>query len=139
MRQVRHTVEVSAPIEAVVLLVGAFDLIADFHPQVASCDADGDKVGSTRTLWLADGQEIEERLVEELSNGYAYEGVGGSVSMARWRGRIEVDANGEGSSVTWTLELEPADGVDPRVLLQQSQGLLEEGLASVKRQLEGLD
>ena len=139
MARAELTVEIDSPIEAVVLLVGAFDLIADFHPQIASCDAQGETAGATRTLWLADGQDIEERLVEELSNGYVYEGLAPSSNMASWRGRIEVVARGEHASVTWTLDLEPGPGVDEEILMQQTHGILEEGLASAKRQLEGLD
>lgn len=139
MRRVQHSVQIDAPIEAVVLLIGAFDLFADFHPQVASCDVDGEGEGATRTLWLADGQEVEERLVEELSNGYVYEGTAGSSNMAAWRGRIEVEPRDEHSTVTWTLEVEPAPGVDAAVLMARTQGMLEEGLGSAKRQLEGLD
>lgn len=130
---------IDAPVEAVVEIVGAFDLFADFHPQVASCDVDGEGAGATRSLFLGDGQEVHERLVEELDGGYVYEGVAPSVSMARWRGRIEVTPRGAHATVTWTLDVEPTEGTDAGVLAVRTQGMLEEGLASVKRQLEGLD
>lgn len=140
MPRVQHSVQIDAPIEAVVLLLGAFDLFADFHPQIASCEVDGEGPGATRTLWLADGQVVSERLVEELSNGYVYEGTTPSSNMAAWRGRIEVHpARAEHTTVTWTLDMDPARGIDLAVLVARAQGMLEEGLASAKRQLEGLD
>ncbi len=140
MPRAQHSVQIDAPIEAVVLLVGAFDLFADFHPQVASCEVEGEGPGAMRTLWLADGQVVHERLVEDLSNGYVYEGTAASSNMAGWRGRIEVHpARGEYATVTWTLDVDPARGVDIAVLMARSQGMLEEGLGSAKRQLEGLD
>lgn len=138
MERIHHSVGIDAPIEAVFLLVGAFDLLGDFHPQVASLEADGEGVGATRTLWLGDGQVLTERLVEELSNGYVYEGAA-SANAQTWRGRIEVDARGDHTTVTWSLDFEPAPGLDAGTARARMLGMLEEGLASAKRQLEGLD
>lgn len=138
MPHVEVSVDIEAAVEAVVLFVGAFDLIADFHPQIAACQADGDEVGAERTLWLSDGQAIREVLTEELANGYAYRSTEASHGMARWEGRIEVAAVGEHSRATWTLDFEPAGELDPDRLAESTRGLFEEGLASAKRQLEGL-
>jgi len=129
-------VHFGAAIEDVGELVGAFDLIADFHPQIAGCDADGDGVGAKRTIWLSDGQEVEDRLSEVLGHGYAYEGVD-SQNMRSWRGRIEIVPDGDGTNVSWTVDYEPKDGVDVDALDAQLRGVLEEGLASARRLLAG--
>jgi len=135
---VEVSVDIEAAIEAVVVFLGAFDLVADFHPQIAACQADGEGEGATRTLWLSDGQEISEVLTESLHNGYVYESAEPSMGMARWKGRIEVAAVGEHSRATWTLEFEPNADTDAERIAESTRGLFEEGLASAKRQLEGL-
>ncbi|MBX3275444.1 MAG: SRPBCC family protein [Sandaracinaceae bacterium] len=139
MRRVSHAVPIDAPPGEVAALVGAFDLFADFHPQVAGCEADGVEVGARRALLLADGQTITEQLVEDLAPGYVYASLGPSENMASWRGRIEIAPRGEHALVTWTLEVEPREGVDADALMQRAQGLLEEGLGAAKRFLERLD
>ncbi|MCB9597405.1 MAG: SRPBCC family protein [Sandaracinaceae bacterium] len=138
MEHIEYSLQIDAPIEAVLLLVGAFDLFGDFHPQVASCDAEGEGVGATRTLWLGDGQELVEELTEELPNGYVYTG-SDSVNAKRWTGRIAVAARGEHATVSWTLDFEPAAGQETQAVRARMLGMLEEGLVSAKRQLEGLD
>ena len=138
MLHLQVSADIEAAIEAVVLFLGAFDLIADFHPQIAACQTDGDEVGATRRLWLSDGQEISEVLTELAHNGYSYRSTAPSHGMARWEGRIEVEADGEHSRVKWSLDFEPTDDADPDRIAESTRGLFEEGLASAKRQLEGL-
>lgn len=130
--------DIDSGVEVVTDFVGAFELVADFHPQIAACEVDGDGVGARRRLTLADGQEVEEVLVEQLPHGYVYENTGESRRMAVWRGRIEVVPLGGHSRVTWTLDVDAGPEVDPDQLLTSTLGLLDEGLGSVKRQLEGL-
>jgi len=132
-------VDIAAPVDAVSRLVCAFDLVADFHPQIASCQVDGEGAGATRVLFLADGQEIHERLIEERAQSYRYEGIRESRHFQSWRGRIEVVAEGAGSRVTWSIEFEPTPGTDARAAGAQQAGIFEEGLASAQRQLAGLD
>ena len=139
MTEVRVTVDIDAPSEAVARLVAAFDLAADVHPQIASCHTEGEGVGATRALFLADGQELHERMIAETPLGYTVEGSSPSRNYASWRAQIEVEARGEGSHVVWTLTFEPNPGLDVAELVVQQRGIFEEGLSSVKRQLEGLD
>ncbi len=138
MPKVEVSLSFDAPLEAVGDLVGAFDLLADFHPQIAGCDADGHEVGARRTLWLSDGQSVEDTLVEVLSPGYVYEGVD-SRHMTRWRGRIEVTPAAEQVTVTWTVDFDIKPGVDLDGITAQLRGVLEEGLAGASRQLAGLE
>lgn len=131
--------DIDAPADEVARLVAAFDLAADFHPQIASCHTDGEGVGTTRVMFLADGQELHERLTAETPRGYSYESSRPSKNYASWRGQIEIEDKGQGACVIWTLRFEPHPGVDVGELVTQQRGIFEEGLASVKRQLEGLD
>jgi len=141
--EVRAEIDIAAPPARVASFAAAFDLAADFHPQIASCHVEGEGVGATRVLFLADGQEIHERLTAESATSYAYEGIRPSRSFASWRGRIEVTPSRRGARVEWVLDFEPVEDLGPgrgldRVLAEQ-RGIFEEGLACLARQLEGLD
>lgn len=130
-------VDVDAPAPRALELVGDFDIISDFHPQVASCTVEGDGEGSVRTCTLSDGSVIVERLESDTDDGYAYVMLQGPSALLRYEGRVRVAPHGEGCTITWSVDFTVRDGRDEAALVERLRGLVETGLESAKRFLEG--
>jgi len=135
MAELEHRLDVDAPFEDVLDLVGDFSILNDFHPMVATCDVEGEGVGATRTLTLSDGSEAVERLTALHDDGYAYEHVAGQDPLRIYRGRVQVLRRGEGCTVIWSAEVE-AERDEDRIV-RRLLGLIEAGAESAKRFLEG--
>ena len=135
MAELEHRLDVDAPFEDVLDLVGDFSILNDFHPMVATCDVEGEGVGATRTLTLSDGSEAVERLVALHADGYEYEHVAGQAPLTRYRGRVRVIPRGAGCTIIWSAEVHAER--DEVKVVRRLLGLIETGAESAKRFLEG--
>lgn len=94
---------VGAPVDEVWALVGNFGAVGDFFPGVESFRLEGDD----RVIGML-GLEIRERLVErdDASHTLTYTIVDG-VPLDAHKAAISVAADGAGSQVTWSFDVEP--------------------------------
>ena len=92
-----------APPDEVWEKVGDFGGIAEYFPGIESCRLEGDD----RVIGLF-GMEIRERLLarDDASRSLTYSVVAG-VPIDSHRATITVEAEGEGSKVTWTYAVTP--------------------------------
>ncbi|HEY8354114.1 MAG TPA: SRPBCC family protein [Methylophilaceae bacterium] len=119
--------------------------IADWHPQVVECKADGQL---KRTLTLKNGgiivEEIDEILPEEMSISYRF---GSSseikaIPVSSLTGRIKVKAEGDKVNVVWIARYyradttnEPPAGMDDAAAQLSVNGYVKEGLAGLETHL----
>jgi mxaD protein len=96
-------VTVNASPDAVWEKVGNFGGVADFFPGIDSFRLEGDE----RVIGMF-GMEIRERLIErdEAARSISYSVVGG-VPLESHKATITVEAEGEGSKVTWAYDVTP--------------------------------
>jgi hypothetical protein len=126
LQTVAGSVELPATADQVWSLIGAFG--SDWHPLIARVRLTGTGIGQLRTLEMADGKVIVERLeaLDDAQRFCRYTNVAG-VPAAHYTGMLEVAPNGGGCIVTWRVQY-LADGrpdieVKRLVLALQKTGL----------------
>ncbi len=105
MAKARAEIELGAQPDAAWAVVGNFGGIGDWMPGIESCVVDGDD----RVLRLM-GLEVTERLErrDDEARTLSYRIVGG-VPVVNHLATISVVPDGDGSRVTWEVEVEPDD------------------------------
>ena len=85
--------------------VGDFAGIGGWFPGIDSCRIEGD----VRVLALGT-MEIREQLIErdEAARSITYSVIGG-VPVESHRATVKVTPNGNGSTITWTVDVEPEE------------------------------
>jgi mxaD protein len=98
-------VTLDAPPDAVWAKVGDFAGVGEFFPGIESFRLEGDD----RIIGMF-GMEIRERLLsrDDATRTLSYSVVGG-VPIESHTATITVEAEGDGSKVTWAYDVEPAE------------------------------
>jgi len=138
MSKVKMETRVPTTADTLWKTIGGFNSLANWHPAIAKSDATGDDKGSTRTLTLAGGGKIEERL-EDLSDKEKlcrYTILSGPLPVADYVAEIRVKDNGDGTStVEWSSEFEPIGSENEAV--KTIQGIYEAGFNNLKKMYGG--
>jgi hypothetical protein len=140
--QVTETVDTTASTKAVWKIVGGFDAIVNWLPNVASSPATkGSKVGSVRTITLAapGSPTVIETLTAHSGHSYSYkiDKVDPKVlPVSNYSSTITVAKNGTGSTVTWHGQFDPAGGADDAASEKAVSGLYRSGLDNIKKLAE---
>ena len=118
---------IDRPAAAVWELAGEFGGLDEWMPGVDSCKVEGD----TRILEVF-GMEITERLVrrDDAARVLEYSIMESPLDMTSHLGRIEVHEEGDGSRVTWHVE------VSPDHLTDLLAGTYQQALDAMKAHLE---
>jgi mxaD protein len=127
MGKARAEIEISRPADEVWAVVGDFGGIGEWMPGIVSCAV----VGDDRVLKMM-GMEIIERLERRDSNERVLVyGIAGGVPVINHRATITVLPDGDGSRVTWDVEVEPDDMTDMmHQVYQQSLDALKDHLSA---------
>lgn len=128
----------SFPVPAGVLwdMIGAFGDTGRWtgRPPEA-CRHEGSGIGSLRTLTLADGREIVDRLVAEGAMSYSYEIVSSPLPVAAYRATMAVAPAGEGECLfTWSGDITPA-GISDEAAASLFEGVYAQGIGMIEAQL----
>lgn len=101
-------IDIERPADAVWAVVGDFGGIAGWMPGVESCVVDGDD----RVIKMM-GMEVTERLEsrDEDDRVLVY-GIVGGVPVINHKATISVAAVGDGSHVSWDVDVEPDEMTD---------------------------
>lgn len=104
----RAEIDIAKPADVVWATAGEFGGIGDWFPGVESCVVDGDD----RILEML-GMKITERLEsrDPEARVLVY-GIVGGVPVGNHRATITVSEVGDGSHVTWEVEVEPDEMTD---------------------------
>jgi carbon monoxide dehydrogenase subunit G len=136
MTKVSMSTHIAAPINNVWDLIGGFNAVHDWHPAVEKSDIEGSGKGSVRTLHLLGGGKIEERLEQIDEEGYVYDYsiLSSPLPVANYRAtlRVEPSEDGQGTTVHWSSEFEPA-GASPQDATKVIQDIYQAGFDNLKK------
>jgi Polyketide cyclase / dehydrase and lipid transport len=100
-----------------------------------ACLREGHGIGALRTLTIADGRVIVDRLVDEGPLHYSYEIVTSPLPVASYRATMAVRPLGaQACEFTWSGEFEPA-GISDAQAIALFDGVYRDGLVMIERQL----
>jgi hypothetical protein len=118
MASVEEHVRISAPADDVWSIVRDFGSIADWTPPITDATVDGAGVGAERTLTLADGGQVVERLeaLDDEARTLRYSIVDGPLPVQDYEGTFSVtDVDDSTCEVTWastfTVDGPPEDEI----------------------------
>jgi hypothetical protein len=130
LQSITDRVDLNAAPDKVWALIGDFD--ASWHPLIANIKLIGNGVGQLRVIETIDGKQIVERLdaIDNSARLYRYTSISG-IPASDYTGRLEVKANGAGSSVEWGAQYLPK-GQGDIVVRTIVSTLFKTGLESLK-------
>lgn len=138
MARVSISARVDAAAGQVWQVIGGFNDLADWVPIVERSEVDGSGIGSVRTLTLADGGTVKERL-DSYDDGrsYGYSIVEAPLPVTAYRATIDVAPGGpDACTVTWSSTFEPSGAAEAEVV-EMLEGLYRLGLDTLKRRVAG--
>ncbi|MGE5115921.1 MAG: SRPBCC family protein [Betaproteobacteria bacterium] len=135
MAKVKMETKVPVSADALWQTVGGFNALPKWHPAVASSEATGDAKGSTRTLSLAGGGKLVERLedADPKRRSYRYSIVAGPLPVADYTAEVHVIDNGDGTStLEWSSDFEPK-GASEQDALGVVRGIYQAGFDNLRK------
>lgn len=117
--------------------MGSFASLGDWSPAVERYECDGETLGSVRTLHVAGGGVIVEKLVEmnPQERFYTYTIEDSPLPVKDYRSTIKVLDDGGGScTVHWSSTFEP-DGATEAEVIRIIEGIYHSGLDALKEEL----
>jgi hypothetical protein len=139
MAKVRMETKLNIPADTLWKTIGGFNALPDWHPAVAKSEATGELKGSTRTLNLAGGGTLVERL-EDLNAAdklYRYSILSGPLPVADYVAEIHVKDNGDATStVEWSSDFKPKDATEGDAV-KAIQGVYQAGFDNLKKMFGG--
>jgi uncharacterized protein YndB with AHSA1/START domain len=100
-------------------------LIASWFPGVTKCTCDG----NVRHVWVANGMEVDEEIVtnDGSAKRFQYKLLPGPVPVQEHLATLEVSADGDGTLVQYSVEVQPDDFGGP---MQETANAAMAGLKS---------
>ena len=134
MAKVSMSQGLSASASDVWQAIGKFSTIDTWLPPIASCEADGDAVGTMRKLTTGDGAVVHERLdsIDDAQWTYTYSITESPFPIERYQATIAVEKGDDGSSVVrWSSEFKPA-GAPEADVVGIVEGIYQAGFDALK-------
>ena len=119
-------------------LIGGFNALPDWHPAIEKSEIEGEGKGSVRTLHLAGGGTITERLEQLDDDGkhYSYAILSSPLPVADYKGTIRLQDDGDGCKVVWESEFQPA-GAPEGDAIDVIRGIYQAGFDNLKKMYGG--
>lgn len=138
MTKVNVTQELPVPAQAVWQVIGGFNALPDWHPAVEKSETKKEKGEMTRTLTLAGGGTIVERLetADDKERTYTYSILNGPLPVADYTATIRVRESGLGCSVEWSSEFTPS-GAPESDAAAAIRGVYEAGFENLRKMFGG--
>lgn len=134
MANVKMSTELNVSPDTLWEFIGKFNGLPDWHPAVEQSELKDE--GSVRTLKLAGGGTIEEKLVSrnDSEREYSYSIIDSPLPIANYTSTIKVrsDADGNKSIVDWSSEFNPS-GASESDAMKVVQGIYQAGLDNLKK------
>jgi len=114
-----------------------FGGIGDWAPGVESCDVEGEGIGSVRTVAMAGGVEMKERLdvFDDAARTLSYAIVGGPLPVSNYLATVKVTEEGDGCRVDWGASFDPPEGVPAEAIGKGVSGAYAGMLKALKARL----
>ena len=139
MSKVSMSLDLGVPAEKVWDLIGGFNALPDWHPAVEKSEIEGEGHGSIRTLHLAGGGEIRERLEQMDDEGklYSYSIISSPLPVANYSATITVkESESGGSIIEWSSEFE-AEGAPENEATKTIEGIYQAGFDNLSKMFGG--
>jgi len=137
MAKVNMSVDINVAADKVWSLIGGFNDLSDWHPAVEKSELNEND--SVRTLYLAGGGEIIEKLLNHDDNArtYSYAITDSPLPVAEYKAEIKVTEQTEGkSTVEWSAEFN-ADGASESEAEGVIKGIFQAGFDNLKKMFVG--
>jgi hypothetical protein len=131
--------KLNVPADTLWKTIGGFNALPQWHPAVTKSEATGETKGSTRTLSLAGGGSLVERLEESSAANklYRYSILSGPLPVADYVAEIHVKDNGDGTStLEWSSEFKPKEAAENDAV-KAIQGVYQAGFENLKKMFGG--
>lgn len=135
---VNITKRIDAPADKVWTAIAGIGGLDRWFPIISACRIEGEGVGATRIMTLADGAEMRDRIVEIDADArrLRYERPAHPFPVTDYRGVVEVDDDGEDSAVLcWTVRFE-VDEAHRDGMLKLIETAISEGVDGLRAELE---
>lgn len=132
-----RSVDVKGSPAVVWAAIGPYCAIAEWHPAIASCKADGQS-SPTRTLVTKDNAMFVELEIarSDAQHLYSYTFIKTPLPVSHYTSTLKVTPKGAGmSTVTWSGSYD-VDPANTKAANDALVGIYESGLASIKAKLE---
>ncbi|MBW3606166.1 MAG: SRPBCC family protein [Actinobacteria bacterium] len=128
MATIRHHARIDRAPDDVWRVVADAGAISEWFPAIEQSSSDG----GVRDCTLVNGAKLREEIVtsDDDLRRFQYRIVDGDMPLEFHLGTVDVIADGDGSLVVYSTDLLPDDAK------QQMDGVIAEGLSSLKRHLE---
>ncbi len=135
---VSHRFPISA--DALWALIGDFGDVGKWSGRPPeACIQDGEGIGALRTLTLADGGQIVDRLDAQGPYFYSYSIVTSPLPVKAYTATMAVAAIDDGTcELTWRGDVEP-DGVSDAEAVALFEGFYRYGIALMEKRIAGLE
>ena len=136
MPSVAERIEIPVPADVVWQTVRDFGAIDEYVPPITNAELSGEGVGAERTLTLADGGQVVERLEErdDTARTLRYTIVDAPLPVTNYEGTMSVEATGDAAcEVTWASEFDVVDAPEGEVAATFAE-LYTAGLEGLKEQ-----
>lgn len=136
MPKVSMTQDLNVSADQLWQMIGQFNALPDWHPAVEKSELN--KEGQTRTLSLAGGGEIVERLesADDDSKTYTYSIVDSPLPVKNYVSTIKVSGSGDNATVEWSSEFDAA-GMPDNDAMKAIEGVYQAGLDNLKKMFGG--
>jgi hypothetical protein len=134
--EAHYSKEVAAAPDAAWSTIGGFCGIASWHPAVTACEEQTKDGATYRTLTLADGAKLVEKLVarDDAARSYTYTIEEGPLPVAGYQSTIKVLPSANGSILDWSGTFE-AKGVSDSEAVEIVTGIYQAGLDALADKL----
>jgi len=136
MAKVTSSTALPVPAQSVWSVIGGFNALPDWHPAVEKSDTESQGGTKVRTLHLAGGGTIVEKLVasDDTERTYSYTILSGPLPVANYEATIKVRQNDgdSGCTVEWSSEFE-ASGAPENDAVAAVRGIYEAGFENLKK------
>ncbi len=139
MAKVASSTELPVPAQSVWTVIGGFNALPDWHPAVEKSELEEGDGTKLRTLSLAGGGTIVERLEakDERERTYSYSILSGPLPVANYQATIRVRENDSGGcTVEWSSEFDAA-GAPETDATAAIRGIYEAGFKNLQRMFGG--
>lgn len=117
-------------------MIGHFNALPDWHPAIEKSELN--KAGETRTLSLAGGGQIVEKLesTDDDSKTYTYSIVDSPLPVKNYVSTIKVSGSGDNATVEWSSEFEAA-GMPENDAMKAIEGVYQAGFDNLRKMFGG--
>jgi len=140
MPKVTSSTALPVPAQSVWSVIGGFNALPDWHPAVEKSETANEGGTKVRTLHLAGGGTIVEKLVasDDKERTYSYTILSGPLPVANYEATIKVRQNdgASGCTVEWSSEFE-ASGAPESDAVAAIRGIYEAGFENLRKMFGG--